>query len=215
MKSLYKVLIAFLFIATSVKSFAITNPAIDTLLKDKTKKHYLEMRGYVVLTKESETDKATAQVLDSAVINIYTGGASKKLLVTYMTNKKGKCDFRLPLDQSFVIEVTKAGYITKFIEVNTKVPADQKAAFIFPFQVDIFEEVKGLDVSALKKAIAKINYSTGIDQFMYDTQYTNRINNDLKKIYKEYYFMQTMDADTTKKQEPVNQNKKKMAGTNK
>ena len=164
---------------------------IDTLLKDKTKKEYLEMRGIVLQSKR--TEKGEGKLLDSAMVTIYDG--THKPLVTFRTTKKGKCDFRLPLNQKFTIEVTRKGYVTKFLEVNTKVPDDKKAAYIFPFSIDIFEAVKGLDVSVLKKPIAKVNYSFSQDHFSYDFTYTDRINNELKKMYKNYYFLQTVENE--------------------
>ena len=175
---------------------------IDTLLKDKTKKEYLEMRGIVMQSKR--TEKGEGKLLDSAMVTIYDG--LHKPLVIFRTNKKGKCDFRLPLNQKYTIEVTCTGFVTKFLEVNTKVPDDKKAAYIFPFSIDIFEAVKGLDVSVLKKPIAKVNYSFSQDHFSYDFTYTDRINNELKKMYKNYYFLQTVEnevgADTLSQKTP-------------
>ena len=166
----------------------------DSLLKDKTKKAYLEMRGII---KESKSDeKGEDQVLDSATISIYSDMGPRMLLLQLSTNKKGKCDFRLPLDQKFIIEFSKAGYVTKYIEVNSKIPKKHEAAYIFPFNVDIFEDIKGLDVSVLKKPIAKITYALNQNQFSYDINYTNKINYDLKKLYKNYYFLQQVEADS-------------------
>lgn len=164
---------------------------IDTLLNDKTKKEYLEMRGIIMRSKTSE--KGESKPLDSAMISIYS--AQRKLLVTFVANRRGRCDFRLPLNSKFIIEINKPGYVTKFLEVDTKVPDEKKAAFIFPFSIDIFEDVKGLDVSMLKKPIAKVNYSYGSDNFNYDFTYTDRINSELKKMYKNYYFLRTVENE--------------------
>jgi hypothetical protein len=183
---------------------------IDTLLKEKDKvnKEYLEMRGVVMQSKTSE--KGEGKLLDSAYVRIYDG--TRKLLVSFVTKKNGKCDFRLPLNAKFIIEVTRKGYVTKYLEVNTKVPDDKRAAFIFPFTIDIFEFVKGLDASVLKKPIAKVNYSFGSDHFSYDFGYTDRINNELKKMYKDYYFLQTveneMGADSNETVKPDTSGKK-------
>ena len=169
----------------------VTN--FDTLVKptDISNKEYLELRGIVLQSKSSE--KGEAKFLDSAYITIYDG--TKKPLVTFVTSRKGKCDFKLPLNSKFTIEVTRKGFVTKLIDVNTKVPNEKRAAFIFPFSIDIFENVKGLDVSVLKKPIAKINYSFGTDHFNYDYAYTDRINNELKKMYKDYYYLQTIENE--------------------
>lgn len=149
------------------------------------------MRGLIFVSKTSE--KGEAKLLDSATVNIYT--IERKYLVTFNSTKKGKCEFRLPLNSKFIVEVTRAGMVTKYLEVNTTVPKEKRAAFIFPFTIDIFADIKGLDVSILKKPIAKVGYSYTNDHFNYDYTYTDRINNDLKKMYKDFYFIQTLDEE--------------------
>ena len=198
MKKLYPFLHSTLFLLTvlclpvyGIAQHIVTNT--DTLVETKeiNDKEYLELRGIVLQSKSSE--KGEAKFLDSAFITIYDG--TKKPLVTFASSRKGKCDFKLPLNSKFTIEITRKGFVTKFIEVNTKVPNEKRAAYIFPFSIDIFENVKGLDVSVLKKPIAKINYSFGTDHFNYDYAYTDSINNELKKMYKDYYFLQTIEND--------------------
>jgi hypothetical protein len=103
---------------------------------------YLEMKGNVRQSKGSE--KEESKLLDSCVITIYNGDIPYSEI---WTNKKGKCMFKLPLDKTFRIEVSKPGYVTKSFEVNTKVPNEKKNTFGFNFDIDIFEEIKGLDVS--------------------------------------------------------------------
>ena len=178
----------------------------DSLIKDKTKKAYVEMRGII---KQSKTDeKGEDKLLDSANISIFSDIGPRTLLLKLSTNKKGKCDFRLPLNQKFVIEFSKEGYVTKYINVATKVPKDHEAAYIFPFNVDIFEDIKGLDVSVLKKPIAKVAYALNKNQFDYDYGYTNKINNELKKMYKNYYFLQQVDADSNQDSDSTKTDKK-------
>lgn len=156
------------------------------------KDFYLEMKGNVRKAKENEKDES--QALDSALVTIYTGGIP---LSELWTNKKGRCSFKLPLDKIFLIEVSKAGFVTKSFEVSTKTPNDKKSAYGFSFDIEIFEEVKGLDVSVLKKPIAKVAYNVILEQFAYDVHYTSNINLELKKMYKDYYMLQKMEADTS------------------
>jgi hypothetical protein len=163
----------------------------DSLVGDKL--YYLELRGTVRHLKGENKDEA--EILDSAIIKVFN---EKNVMVAeFRTNKKGRCNFKLPLNRKFVVHVSKAGFVTKMIEVNTKVPLEKKLAYIFPFSVDIFEEVPGLDLSVLKKPIARISYLFPIQQFDYDNVYTSKINTDLKKMYKDYYFLQKVNADST------------------
>jgi hypothetical protein len=157
----------------------------------RSKDHYLEMKGNVRQSRGSE--KEESKMLDSALVTIYNGDVPYSEI---WTNKKGKCSFKLPLDKEFSIEVSKEGYVTKFFEINTKVPAEKKTAFSFSFDIDIFEEVKGLDVNVLKKPIAKVAYNVIMEQFVYDVNYTSRINFELRKMYKNYYLLQAMEKDS-------------------
>ena len=74
--------------------------------------------------------------------------------------------------------------------------ASEKDAFSFNCDVDIFEEVTNLDVTILKSPIAKITYSPSMEQFQYDIAYTNKINLELKNMYKKYYALQEVTKDT-------------------
>jgi hypothetical protein len=113
------------------------------------------------------------------------------------TNKKGKCSFKLPLDKNIKIQVSKKGFVTKSIAVNTKIPAQQKDIFSFNCDVDIFEEIKDLDVTVLNAPIARITYSPSLNAFQYDVAYTNKVNVELKKMYKKYYHLKELQLDST------------------
>jgi hypothetical protein len=161
----------------------------------KAKDYYVELRGYIRQLKGTENEKASEiKPLDSVLITIFSGDIPYSEL---WTNKKGKCDFKLPLDKNFRIEISRKGFVTKNILVTTKVPNDQKDIFNFSFDVDLFEEVNGLDVSVLKNPIAKVSYNLAMEGFAYDVGYTSKINADLKKMYKNYYRLQKIAADST------------------
>lgn len=174
------------------KNTASTKPiSVDTIQQ---KDFYLELRGNVRHLKGTENEKPNEiKPLDSTLITIYNGDVPYSEL---WTNKKGKCSFRLPLDKSFKIEVSKPGFVTKHIAVNTRVPFDNKGTYTFTFDVELFEVVKGLDVSVLNNPIAKVSYRVSEECFAYDVAYTSRINADLKKMYKNYYRLQALGADS-------------------
>lgn len=160
----------------------------------KAKDYYVELRGYVRQLIGNVNEKANEiKPLDSVLISIYTGDIP---FTELWTNKKGKCDFKLPLDKNFRIDISRKGFVSKSIIVVTKVPNDRKDIFNFSFDVDLFEEVKGLDVSVLKNPIAKVSYNLAMEGFAYDVNYTSKINADLKKMYKNYYRLQQVSSDS-------------------
>ena len=65
--------------------------------------------------------------------------------------------------------------------------------YYFEFGVDIFEEVQGLDVSMLREPVAKIFFNTFTKKFDYDYNYTAKINNDVKALYKNYEALKKLE----------------------
>jgi len=158
----------------------------------KLKDYYLELRATVRQSKGQEKDTESLP-LDSVLITVY--GNDVPMTKTW-TNKKGKCNIKLPLDKNIRIQIFKKGFVAKSIAVNTKVPAKDLDIFSFSCDVDIFEEIAGLDVTVLNSPIAKITYSPSLGTFQYDVSYTNKVNVELKKMYKKYYALQEAQKDT-------------------
>src|ERR1035437_6574450 len=162
--------------------------SIDTTLYT----NYLELRGTIRETKIFEVE--TVKTIYSALIIISSTNFQN---IEIWTNKKGKSVFRLPLDKIFKIKVSKKGFATKLFDVNTKVPFDKRGIFSFVFDVDMLVEIKGLDVSILKNSIAKVAYNLVEEKFAYDITYTNKINAELKKMYRNYYLLQKIYSDSS------------------
>lgn len=179
--SVFSIMLTLLIIFSSAASNSISmeSQLIDTTLYNTS---YLEMRGTVRESKISDVE--TIKPIDSALITI-TGFCYQQIY----TNKKGKCSFRLPLNKPYKIEISKKGFVTKILEVNTKAPSSN-INYGFSFDIDMLENINRLDVSVLKKPIAKVRYDNVKEHFEYDEGYTSRINFELKKMYKNYYALQ-------------------------
>lgn len=177
---------------------ATANPKTTSTKIDSTKlkDYYLELKATIRQSKGQEKEGESLP-LDSVLITIFGNDVP---LSKIWTNKKGKCNLKLPLDKNIRIQVFKKGFVAKSIAVNTKVPAANKDIFNFSCDVDIFEEIEGLDVTILNSPIAKITYSPSLESFQYDVSYTNKVNVELKKMYKKYYSLQEAKKDTTLKE---------------
>lgn len=125
--------------------------------------------------------------LDSAVVTVYINNS---VYTQVLTTRRGKCTFKLPLDRTYIVELSKPGYVSKKFEVNTKTPSNKKDAYDFDFDMNIFEHIEGLDTKVLEKPIAIVYYNITNNQFEYDAGYTNRINSDLKLMYRNYYLLE-------------------------
>lgn len=200
-------IIGFLSILTIADNFAQSNqtPPKNSATITKTdsvqaKDQYLEIKATVRQSKGEEKE-GESKPLDSVLVTIYNGDIPYS---ERWTNKKGKCSFKLPLDKNLTIQVSKKGFVTKSISVNTKIPFDDRDAFNFCCDVDIFEEINGLDVTVLKSPIAKITYSPSLATFQYDISYTNKVNVELKKMYKKYYKLQEEQKDSISTNDVIN-----------
>jgi hypothetical protein len=169
----------------------------DTLVTDE---YYLDMRGRVLEFKGQQKSE-DRPALPNALVSV-TNEAGKTVIDGICDNK-GRLSFKLPLNRRFMMHISKAGYVEKKVIVDTHVPLNAHAVYQFTFDLDIFEHVDGLNVSILNKPIARISFKPFDKKFVYDREYTNKVNNDLQKMYREYYALkrkeQKLAADTTAK----------------
>lgn len=197
LKTLGISLISFLLIVISFDCFSQKGKPPVIIDSAKAKDYYLDMKGTVKrFTGAADVTEDKLPLLEGATISVIDG---MNLFLKVETNDKGKCTFRLPLERTFKIQVSKKGYVTKFFFVNTIVPKANLGAFTFSFDLDIFEEINKLDVSVLKKPIAKVTYDPIYNRFQYDDSYTTRINFDIKKMYKNYYEIEKARKDSIAK----------------
>lgn len=148
-------------------------------------KYYLLLDGMIYQSAVSEKGKQKA--LDSVVVRILN---ETDFTMATRYSKKGRCAVKLPLGKKYTIEFSKRGFVSKIIEVNAIVPRYDTFVSVFPFDIDLFQEVNGLDVAVLSEPIAKITFNNFNKTFDYDYNYTVKINNNIKKLYSEYYRLQ-------------------------
>jgi hypothetical protein len=172
------------------------NKAKDSLIGVHS--YYLEMRGVVRKTKlDMKTESPQGIPLDSAEIKVYVD--STRLVAVHYADKHGDCKFKLPLNRSLRLEISKPGFLGKIIDVNSKVPPDRKLVYIFPFDIDLFEFIPDLNAGVLKHPIAKVKFDLEKVNFEYDQAFTNSVNRDLKILYKTYREKMSLEQNTSGK----------------
>ncbi|MBL4652603.1 MAG: hypothetical protein JKY53_07020 [Flavobacteriales bacterium] len=120
--------------------------------------------------------------LVGATVTVYEDGNKTGSVIV---NATGKFGFDLLMDHQYIIEFSKAGYVSKKISVNTKGVPPEDAEFGFEFggwQVLLFKKVEGLDVSILDNPVGKIFYDPEDGGFNYDVKYTKSIRNEMDKL---------------------------------
>ena len=135
----------------------------------------LVLNGSVI----SQNDKTK---LVGAKVVVYKNGARSD---QSMTDAKGKFSLRLPPDAKYMLEFSYVGYSTKRISFNTKmVPPEASAGgdFLFPFDMTLFKEMEGLDVSILSKPLAEVAFDPNLQDFSYNKEYTKSVQAQIEKL---------------------------------
>ncbi|MFQ5334623.1 MAG: hypothetical protein ACE5DN_00970 [Flavobacteriales bacterium] len=131
------------------------------------------------------TVRGDGKRLSGAKVQVFQDGNSFDQLTT---SSYGKFYFELPLDHNYLLIYSKPGYVTKRINIDTRGIPEKIAKNGFSYggwEVDIFSEVEGLDVSILQKPVAKMSYSSSVGNFDYDKEYTKSIQDELTRMQKE------------------------------
>jgi hypothetical protein len=103
-----------------------------------------------------------------------------------VTSKNGKFKFFLKPGGDYLVSVTKNGYVTKSINMNTKnvPPTLIPEGTVIPTNPDvtIFKEIEGVDFSILDQPIGRMTFNPKLQDFEYDRNYTVSIQKQLEKM---------------------------------
>ena len=124
-----------------------------------------------------EIDSAKVIVLDE----------NRKVFKELYSNRLGVWHLNLPLNQHYTIKVSKRGWITKTMKVDTRVPSEEYSNLHFLIHMYFFEEIPELNTSILKKPIATIYYNRALRNFDYNYRYTYKVYQEMRDLYYDYY----------------------------
>ncbi|PCJ87553.1 MAG: hypothetical protein COA57_04520 [Flavobacteriales bacterium] len=144
------------------------------------------------------TIKEEKTKLDGVTVTVYKGSSK----YDRQTSQKGKVKFVLEFNNDLVLEFSKGGYVSKKVAVSTTgVPQEEWGEeWFYPFEISLFKEVEGLDVSLLQKPIGKISFSekSGFD---YDADYTRSIQSQLSRFMAELERKRVEEAQRARQKE--------------
>ena len=102
--------------------------------------------------------------------------------------KEGKRKFSFVLNKNshYAIRVSKKGYISKLVSVNTEILTDSKYIHVFEFETSLVKEaaMARLNKDMLDFPVAIIHFDYEIESFSYNKEYTNYIKRELYKVSK-------------------------------
>ncbi|MEI6523431.1 MAG: hypothetical protein WCO37_08050 [Bacteroidota bacterium] len=145
--------------------------------------HYLEMQCEVT-EPTKENGKISSVVVPVVLFRIYDDKGA--LIKAVFADEKGKCKFRLGFQKKYKIIISRKGFYSKILSIDTKIPTDLNTAYIFPADITFYREQEKLDAKIFKEPIAIIVFSSKTKQFEYDNLYSKKLDYDLKKIKTEY-----------------------------
>jgi hypothetical protein len=127
-----------------------------------------------------ENSKPLANVLIvQSVLN------TKDTLVIEVPSDKAT-NLQLDANKVYTFKFECKGYVSKSIEVSTMgMNTDAAKNYYYPVAINLFKELKGVDVSILKKPVGKIIYNKEKNEFVDDAEYTLNIAPQLQKLQKE------------------------------
>lgn len=147
--------------------------------------HYLQIQGRVkqVSNLNAEYDK----ILDSVKIQVFN--EARTLFRTFYTNIDGAFSIKLPLHNIYQIHFSKNGLVSKTLKIDTR--RSDLSSYLYRFEIDLFEEIKDIDVSVLQNPIAEVYFNQSVRIFDCNLHYSDSINSKLKKEYAKYYRKQS------------------------
>lgn len=114
-----------------------------------------------------------------AKISIEKNGVQVKVV----EQDKSKFEFPLEYDCDYVFSFIKEGYVTKKVQVSTKVPKEKQSLEFesFKFDVEIFKQYPGVNTVIYNQPVGKIRFNDVLNEFDYDTDYTKSIQSEITK----------------------------------
>lgn len=146
-------------------------------------RYCLEMKGTIkpAECKGSEIQKN----IDSAEVSVIN--LDDKLFEKVYSNDIGECYLKIPLNEQFIIKVSKKGWVTKIINVDTRLSQDKFKKYHMLFEVQMFEDINDIETPILNHPIANVFFNEYLKKFDYGFRYTNGVNKKIEKIYLNYY----------------------------
>jgi hypothetical protein len=100
----------------------------------------------------------------------------------YLRDNKMRFAFRLKRNSYYAIRVTKSGYVSRLISVNTSFPDEIRDLCEFSFDTSLIteEEAMELNSDALDFPVAVIHFNEKSEMFVHNREYTENHKQELR-----------------------------------
>ncbi|MCE3225517.1 MAG: hypothetical protein K0S32_68 [Bacteroidetes bacterium] len=148
----------------------LSNPAKANNPKRSSDSLCLEISGRLLKVKAVEDREYKVEL-------VYNG----EIVDSLTLKDKNEFKFNLKKNTVYGIRITKKGYVSRIISIDTSLPQFAKAFFRFQFDTELIETAfsKNLDQDALDFPIALISFNQQMGCFYYSEEYTSNIKRQL------------------------------------
>lgn len=144
--------------------------------------HSSSFRVFVSDKKCLEIDGKITNASESSEKNCVVELICENKIVSTLVLKGGKKKFKFLLDKNAVysIRISKTGYISKLINIDTKMNMAEVELYNFSFETSLIKKssAEHLNKDLLDLPVALIYFDRKKDCFVYDKEYSNKIKKE-------------------------------------
>lgn len=139
----------------------------------------------VVMVYGTVKDHSTAKKIDGVVVTVLKNGGK---LLEVPTNASGKYEVNLDYGSEYKILLSKKGYVSKNIVIDTRdIPEeDRQGGHGINADFSMLQELAGMDFSLLLEPFGKAKFDRAAGNISWDMEYTGRMRDLQIKLTKEY-----------------------------
>lgn len=124
--------------------------------------------------------------IDGAILDVFVNGVKSDV---YITRANGRFQFDLDPNHEYVIKVSQFGKVSKMVKLNAYLPKEEFGNWEVGFNVELFDQMEGLDVTVLKDPIAVIFFDKQKGYFDYDENYSKLVAHKLDALKEQYVLL--------------------------
>ncbi|HEX4887606.1 MAG TPA: hypothetical protein VFV37_06120 [Luteibaculaceae bacterium] len=171
------------------KIIAFTLLVLSTLI-GYSQENIVYVYGYV-------KDDNTGLKLADVKVNLIQDG---KPTSSNTTTTTGKFEIDLSFEHDYELHFVKAGYVEKFIKIDTRnVPKDnQVGGFGFDVDISLFATIEGVNFDLFKQPVGIAKYSAAVGEITFDYEYTKAFLAKIEELKRSYLKKRKEEEDRLK-----------------
>lgn len=115
----------------------------------------------------------------NAKVTLYKNGNPERSL---HTDSKGEFTFELDINNEYLIEIEKTGFLSKKIAFNTELPENVTGRWTMEFAMSLFQSCEGVNTSILSEPVDRIKYSSNKEDFISDEAYVRNMRGRIERL---------------------------------